>query len=527
MATPFNLSKSTTGKTPQQWWSEMGYGGSPQPGGKKAPMNAGQISAMDKAYNQQAQYEQYQVGRDATAKARQKDVAFEQFSHMTDQERYTYAQNQQRLADKSAADEKYKGTGADWWKTYATDSRNKAPEVAMTPQQAQARASEEAQRAQQAQPTQTAGSTPRNDGYGGPQSQPTFVPSQPFGGGTNANPWGGGQQQSYTPQQNPYGAYGQQPSPYGAYGQQGGYGGYGQQQGQYGGGQQQNPYGGYGQQNYSGGRQRQNYGGGQQRQNPYGGGYGGPQQGPGGGGYGGGQQPTFFPQQQATPQAGGKRGVPTNRDTPYEAYEKDEAGDAIQYGPDGRRKMKSQVMPVLAPGMMGIQVMPKEYNKNLDAYGDPLARPGQYKHPAFPDEWESDEAYDARMKRQNPRAMTPDVPPGTARTAVVQDQYGKPIPQFPFSGNQNVPQSTFTAQYGNMNGGYSSQPNYGQRDAFIQNINDTTAGYQGNQGTYLGQGAPPQSWGQAPQYNVPQMWQQAGNMVSNGWQNPLSGLFQQ
>ena len=78
-----------------------------------------------------------------------------------------------------------------------------------------------------------------------------------------------------------------------------------------------------------------------------------------------------------------------------------------------------------------------------------------------------------------------------------------------------------------MNGGYSSQPNYGQRDAFIQNINDATAAYQANQGTYLGQGAPPPTWGQAPQYNVPQMWQQAGNMVSNGWQNPLSGLFQQ
>lgn len=64
-----------------------------------------------------------------------------------------------------------------------------------------------------------------------------------------------------------------------------------------------------------------------------------------------------------------------------------------------------------------------------------------------------------------------------------------------------------------------------QRDAFIQRINDTMAGYQSNQGVYQGEGAPPPSWGQPPQFNFPQLWREAGQMVSNGWRNPLLGLL--
>jgi hypothetical protein len=79
--------------------------------------------------------------------------------------------------------------------------------------------------------------------------------------------------------------------------------------------------------------------------------------------------------------------------------------------------------------------------------------------------------------------------------------------------------------YGQVGGGYGSTPNFGQRDAFINNINNTMAGYQANQGTYLGDGAPPASWGQTPQFNFPGMWQQAGEMVQSGWKNPLLGLM--
>lgn len=71
----------------------------------------------------------------------------------------------------------------------------------------------------------------------------------------------------------------------------------------------------------------------------------------------------------------------------------------------------------------------------------------------------------------------------------------------------------------------NQMPDYSQRDAFIQRLNDTMAGYQGNQGVYQGQGAPPPSWGRPPQFNFPQLWQDAGQMVSNGWRNPLLGLL--
>lgn len=105
---------------------------------------------------------------------------------------------------------------------------------------------------------------------------------------------------------------------------------------------------------------------------------------------------------------------------------------------------------------------------------------------------------------------------------------------------QGGPQGPYSGQFGQFPGArsrpdysaYGQQPlprqqgaNVPQRDAFIQRINDTMAGYQGNQGVYQGDGAPPPSWGRPPQFNFPQMWNQAGQMVSNGWTNPLLGLL--
>jgi hypothetical protein len=58
-------------------------------------------------------------------------------------------------------------------------------------------------------------------------------------------------------------------------------------------------------------------------------------------------------------------------------------------------------------------------------------------------------------------------------------------------------------------------PDFRQRDAFIANINNSL-------GQQMSFGTPtPQS----PQLNFPALWQQAGQMVNNGWQNPLAGLF--
>lgn len=104
--------------------------------------------------------------------------------------------------------------------------------------------------------------------------------------------------------------------------------------------------------------------------------------------------------------------------------------------------------------------------------------------------------------------------------------YSQSAPQPQYSAPTTMPQSSFDAQYGQYGngGGYASTPNIDQRDAFIQRLNDSMGGYQANSGVYLGQGAPPPSWGQAPQFNVPQMWEDAGSMVQNGWKNPLMGL---
>lgn len=71
----------------------------------------------------------------------------------------------------------------------------------------------------------------------------------------------------------------------------------------------------------------------------------------------------------------------------------------------------------------------------------------------------------------------------------------------------------FQASYGQIDGSTSQQPNFAQRDAFVNNIN-----------TQLGQ-MQQQSWNQsmgAPQFNFPQMWNQAGQQVQQGWQNPMS-----
>lgn len=99
-------------------------------------------------------------------------------------------------------------------------------------------------------------------------------------------------------------------------------------------------------------------------------------------------------------------------------------------------------------------------------------------------------------------------------------QFGQQ-PGFPSRGRRGGDYSAYGQQGLPRNQG----ANYPQRDAFIQRINDTMGGYQANQGVYQGDGAPPPSWGRPPQFNFPQLWNQAGQMVASGWTNPLLGLL--
>jgi hypothetical protein len=103
--------------------------------------------------------------------------------------------------------------------------------------------------------------------------------------------------------------------------------------------------------------------------------------------------------------------------------------------------------------------------------------------------------------------------PGQAQPIQPQSQgtpYGaQPDGNYAYATPNNRP-APFTQRYTNFDGTQSEQPNFGQRDAFIQNINDSMLPYYGGKS----QGA--------PQFDFQSMYKQAGDMVQNGWQNPFS-----
>ncbi len=68
----------------------------------------------------------------------------------------------------------------------------------------------------------------------------------------------------------------------------------------------------------------------------------------------------------------------------------------------------------------------------------------------------------------------------------------------------------------------SPQQAFAQRDALIQRINEARAPMFAGAGTYLGDGAPPPSWGQKPPLDFNTMMGQANDMVAGGWQNPFA-----
>lgn len=80
------------------------------------------------------------------------------------------------------------------------------------------------------------------------------------------------------------------------------------------------------------------------------------------------------------------------------------------------------------------------------------------------------------------------------------------------SGAQVARPPAFQSLTQNFDGTFSESPNFPQRDAMISQINSQLGQMQA------------QSWNQptgAPQFNFPQMAQQANEMVAQGWQNPV------
>jgi len=119
----------------------------------------------------------------------------------------------------------------------------------------------------------------------------------------------------------------------------------------------------------------------------------------------------------------------------------------------------------------------------------------------------SPDAQQAWQQAGSPKSFRP----GQAQPIQPQSQGSPYGQQPPFTQTMQTP-------FGQMN------PNqyYQQRDAFIQTANDQMGQYMANGGVYQGQGAPPPTWGQQPQFNPMQMWGQAGDMVQQGWQNPYA-----
>lgn len=86
---------------------------------------------------------------------------------------------------------------------------------------------------------------------------------------------------------------------------------------------------------------------------------------------------------------------------------------------------------------------------------------------------------------------------------------GKPRPQQP--GNRPPPFQTLTQ---NFDGTVSQMPNFQQRDAFIAQINNQLGQMQNQSRQRPGMGP--------PQFNFPQMWNQAGQMAQQGFRNPFA-----
>ena len=89
------------------------------------------------------------------------------------------------------------------------------------------------------------------------------------------------------------------------------------------------------------------------------------------------------------------------------------------------------------------------------------------------------------------------------------------MPTSPTDGNwanyatQNRP-APFTARYGQPDGSFSDSPNYNQRDAFIQALNNQQTPYMTGQARGM------------PQYDIGSAFNQASQMVPQGFQNPFA-----
>ena len=81
----------------------------------------------------------------------------------------------------------------------------------------------------------------------------------------------------------------------------------------------------------------------------------------------------------------------------------------------------------------------------------------------------------------------------------------------------------FSQSFTSPDGTTSDQPNFAQRDAFLNNLLDHDSENPG--GMYQGSGRAPQSF-MNPRPDIMGMWDKAGSMARDGWTNPVAGLLE-
>jgi len=113
-------------------------------------------------------------------------------------------------------------------------------------------------------------------------------------------------------------------------------------------------------------------------------------------------------------------------------------------------------------------------------------------------------------------------PPGGAQPRV-NTFYNNPMGNMANDATAPRPQP-FTQSATGIDGQQFAAPQqaFTQRDAMIQRVNEARGPMFAGAGTYLGDGAPPPSWGQKPQMDFNTLMGQANQMVSDGWQNPFA-----
>ena len=193
-----------------------------------------------------------------------------------------------------------------------------------------------------------------------------------------------------------------------------------------------------------------------------------------------------------------------------QSYNPGQATPQQSPAPYGRPRPRNQADNPRNPGGTTPQQASQPDLTQYMAPGSPLGRPANPRPPGSPAVQSPGQA----QPQQSPYAGSS--PYGQAPMAQVSPAPYLPLPAGGVGnwGNQTQGRpAPFSVTGSDPFGGWGGMDQFlGQRAAFVNNINQ-------HRGMTASQGLPPTPM------NFNQMWNQAGQMQQQGWQNPLQGLF--